>query len=167
MDLFPKNNGAELSEDRIFRWRLWREVGADPRCVCWIGLNPSKADAEVDDHTIGKMGGYTTRWGFGRLEVVNLYSFRATDPEELWRHEMSPGIIGGARGTRVILEAASRADLVLVCWGAAARARPRAEHVAGLLRAEGLELFCLRRNRDGSPAHPARLPWGEPERWES
>lgn len=48
-----------------YRYRLWRVWGdADRRCL-FIGVNPSKAGAVDNDHTIRKEIGFAKRWGFG------------------------------------------------------------------------------------------------------
>ena len=46
-------------------------------------LNPSIADDKVDDPTIKKCIKFAEREGCTDLTVVNLFSFRATDPNEL------------------------------------------------------------------------------------
>lgn len=46
-------------------------------------LNPSTADAEIDDPTITRCIGFAKSWGFGGLMVGNLWAYRATDPKEL------------------------------------------------------------------------------------
>lgn len=77
------------------------------RLACFIMLNPSTADGEVDDPTIRKCLSYCARWGCDRpldrtatispdrlyrytltrpgLIVVNLFAYRATDPRDLAR----------------------------------------------------------------------------------
>lgn len=82
--------GAVLSEDGLYRYRLWRRWmdPSDPAyfdCV-WVMLNPSTADADVDDPTIRRCMGFAKSWGFGGIEVVNLYALRATKPKHLLDH---------------------------------------------------------------------------------
>jgi hypothetical protein len=75
-----RSAGATFSKDRRYRYRLWRSWG-DPelRCV-FVGLNPSTADESNDDPTIRKCVGFAKLWGFGAVDVVNLFAFRSTDP---------------------------------------------------------------------------------------
>ena len=52
-------------------------------------LNPSTADADHDDRTIGRCISFAKREGCGGLIVGNLFQLRATDPDELRRHPRS------------------------------------------------------------------------------
>jgi hypothetical protein len=80
-DLFG-DRGATLSDCGRYRYRLWRRW-ADGPTVLFVMLNPSTADADVDDPTIRRCIGFARSWGAGALEVVNLYAWRATQPAEL------------------------------------------------------------------------------------
>ena len=75
---------AVLSDCGTYRYRLWRKWGCGSPLL-FVMLNPSTADAEVDDATIRRCLGFADAHGFGELEVVNLYAYRATDPADLKR----------------------------------------------------------------------------------
>jgi hypothetical protein len=83
---------AHLSEDKLYRYWLSREIAPTVgqatmpigRLV-WIMLNPSTADALVDDATIRRCMGFGFLWGFREIVVVNLFAFRATNPKALYR----------------------------------------------------------------------------------
>src|SRR5690349_19999422 len=63
---------------------LTREVGPDREIVApFIMLNPSTADAQTDVATIRTVKGLCRRWGCGRLQVINLFALRSTDPSAL------------------------------------------------------------------------------------
>lgn len=51
----------------------------------FVLLNPSTADAEVDDPTLKRCIGFARAVGMDALTVVNLCAFRATRPADLWR----------------------------------------------------------------------------------
>src|ERR1041385_660545 len=76
--------GAEFSDDRRYRFRLWRRWNVG-RVLMVIGLNPSTADARILDPTVTRCVGYAQRWGFGALEMFNLVPFKATPPEAMSR----------------------------------------------------------------------------------
>jgi hypothetical protein len=79
-------------------------------------LNPSTADASQDDPTIRRCIGFARQWGCGRLVVLNLFAFRATDPADLKRAADPVGPENRAWFDRTLVD-----DLVggpVVCgWG--------------------------------------------------
>ena len=68
-----------------YRYLLWREWNAKLPRLLWILLNPSTADERVDDPTLRRVLGFSRSYGFGGLEVVNLFALRS--PHEI-RNEM-------------------------------------------------------------------------------
>jgi hypothetical protein len=151
--------GATIIGD--FRYRLWRcWGGAGSRSACFVMLNPSTADASEDDPTLTRIIGFAKAWGFGSLDVVNLYSYRATDPEAL----RSAGFPVGEYTDETIAGVLSRdiarggyADKVIVGWGTNAQ-RHRTETVLKLIRGAGFEPHALKITKLGAPQHPLYLP---------
>ncbi len=95
-------SGAHLSPCRQYRYRLWRDW--DPgagRCV-FVGLNPSTADEHTDDPTIRKCVGFAKRWGFGAIDMVNLFAYRSTSPKGLLTQEC-PSCAGVGRPMSYVL----------------------------------------------------------------
>jgi hypothetical protein len=83
-DLFREHSGrgALLSEDGRYRYRLWRLWDDLAPVMVWVMLNPSTADADLDDPTIRKCIGFAKANRHGGIIVVNLFAWRATDPKE-------------------------------------------------------------------------------------
>lgn len=104
---------AIFSPDRRYRYLLRRRVSLDPLVCVWILLNPSTADEHKNDPTIRRCIDYSRMWGFGTMEVVNLYALRTTYPHLALR-EADPV---GPENDLYILEAAQRADRVMLGWG--------------------------------------------------
>src|SRR5262249_54294569 len=77
----PLENNAVISDCGKYRYVLTRQTGAEVRSATFVMLNPSTADATLDDPTIRKCIGFAKNWRCGRLVVLNLFAFRATDPE--------------------------------------------------------------------------------------
>lgn len=124
-----------------------------------IGLNPSTADAKRDDPTIRRCIGFARDWGFGRLWVLNLFSFRATYPEDL-KASIDPV---GPRNDWWIRRMAQQVDAVVAVWGNHGAFLDRSAHVRAML---GDRLEAIRLNAGGEPAHPLYLPRGlKPSRW--
>jgi len=148
-------NGAIVSDDGRYRYRLWREYDGGSGSVTFVMLNPSSADAAHDDPTIRRCIGFSRMWNVQRLDVVNLFAWRATDPRELSR--VSEPV--GPENDEHILDACRTAELVICAWGSRSFARRRAQDVARMLRGSGIPLRCLRRSRNGGPWHPLYIPY--------
>jgi len=150
--------------------RCWPTLEDGKGVALFVMLNPSKADAQVDDPTIRKCVGFARRWGYNAIEVVNLFAWRATKPPDLQAaHEAGHDVIGPENDS-AIRAASARARIVIVAWGAeAGRAylghnHARIDHVCRLLHPAALH--ALRLTKDGHPAHPSRIPYGEPVAFE-
>lgn len=154
---------AVISPCGLYRYRLSRltRVSYD-KTVAFIGVNPSTADATVDDATVRKWIGFASRWGFGRIEVVNLFAFRATDVRKL-AGEADP--IGPLNDT-YIEEALCEADLVVPCWGSCDKLpkslRYRALDIDHAVRHSLAKAKCLGRTKGGDPLHPLMLAYDTP-----
>jgi hypothetical protein len=70
--------GATLDESGTYHYELTRRWGGGDELV-WILLNPSVADAEVDDPTVKRVVRFSNDWGFEAARVVNLFALRSTD----------------------------------------------------------------------------------------
>lgn len=127
----------------------------DRGTVLFLMLNPSTADASVDDRTIRRCRGFALSWSYGSLAVANLYALRATNPKDLWLHH-DP--VGPENDAWLAQLAAQHTDIVCA-WGSNAKI-DRVNDVVGLL--EGARLWCLGTNKDGSPKHPLYIPSNHP-----
>jgi len=144
---------ATFSACGRFRYRLGRTWGPGPPLL-FVMLNPSTADAREDDPTLRRCIGFAQRAGFGALEVVNLFAYRATDPREL----RAAGYPVGPRNDEHIVAAVHDSAAVCLAWGTNATRLARVAEVLGLLRGLRASPRCLRLTRDGCPRHPLRLP---------
>ena len=140
---------AILSTDRKYRYVLTRIWDETKQTVVFIGLNPSIADEETDDQTIRKCIGYSKRWGNGKLIMVNLFAFRSTGPSLLKRVEDPVG----PEKDSYIQKYVSESDLVIACWGIQTKLLNRDKNLMGMVP----NLFCLQRNKNGTPHHPLYL----------
>jgi hypothetical protein len=122
-------------------------------------LNPSTADALIDDPTIRRCASFTKAWGCGGFEVVNLFALRATDPRELMRHPFPHGPMNRER-LEIVLKYCSWRHRV-AAWGAAST-MSRATLGLKELVLRGLDssgrLECLGVTKAGHPRHPLYLP---------
>jgi hypothetical protein len=135
-----------------YRYVLWREWQENALSVSFIMLNPSTADAHTDDPTIRRCIGFARSWGYGALEVVNLFAYRATQPIELRR---APDPVG-KDNDRYLLAAGQRSQLVILAWGNWGSLNQRDRAVLHLL-GDRRDIYCLGRTRSGQPRHPLYL----------
>jgi hypothetical protein len=146
------SDGALFSRDRRYRYRLWRRWDRSLPLVAFCMLNPSTADERSDDPTIRRCIGFARDWGYGGVEIVNLFALRATDPRELRR----AGDPIGRRNDAYLIEAAQRAAAVVIAWGIHGALRSRG--AAGLaLLSPRARLLALGWTRVGEPRHPLYL----------
>jgi hypothetical protein len=138
--------------DGAYRYSLWRRVGESRKRVLFVMLNPSTADAIVDDPTIRRCMGFARTWRFGELEVCNLFAYRTPCPSALLRAADPVG----PSNDRALSRAVARADRVIAAWGVIGMRSTRALVVLEMLR--GVRLECLGRTRDGAPRHPLYVP---------
>lgn len=122
---------AVISPCGLYRFYLARQVTPlfhKVRTVAFGLLNPSKADAEIDDATVRKGWAYTRAWDCYRMVFVNTNPYRSTNPksarmppesvllendEYLRRAAREAHIFVCAWGTKASLELAFRATRVL------------------------------------------------------
>lgn len=74
---------AVISDDGLYRYQLGRKWDDSLPVLAWIMLNPSTADAEQDDPTIRRCMKFSRDWGYGGIEVANVYAYRTTNPKTL------------------------------------------------------------------------------------
>ena len=156
--IYQKGKAAKLSDCGRYRFRLTRYWNCTAKdAVVFVMLNPSTADAQVDDPTITRCVNFAESWGYGNLYVVNVFAFRATDPKDL-RKAADP--VGPANDLIIRACAASHRKSVIAAWGSEIRHWPMREaHVLEVLRQALADepLLCLGATRDGFPRHPLYL----------
>lgn len=140
---------AILSDCGTYRYELHRRWSEAPT-VGWIMLNPSTADANVDDPTIRRCIGFAQRWGYGGIVVRNLFALRATNPRELATH---PDPFGPDNFE--FLRCAGQDDLTICAWGNGGSGS--AHSIVQILRANHIVLHHLGLTGAGQPKHPLYL----------
>lgn len=160
-------SGAEFGgiadgEPLIYRYKLWRSICPDVRTILFVMLNPSTADATHNDPTIRRCISFAQRERYGRLVVVNLFAYRATNPQRLaWADEPI-----GPKNDATIRDEAEYAQRVVCAWGAIPkRYHARRDAVLKILRELSpldRTLYCLGKTKNGEPRHPLMLRGDEP-----
>jgi hypothetical protein len=168
--------GAKISQCGRYRYKLWREwrgthdsknwrwleakdgagspLGESKACV-FIMLNPSTADAEQDDPTIRRCVGFAKAWNYERLEVVNLFAYRATQPAVILAMDGAVDPIG-PDNLEWVTGAVANAGIIICAWGAHGSYLRHDETVLGWCGTKAVHALGL--TVDGSPRHPLYLP---------
>lgn len=151
---------AIISDCGTYRYKLTREPH-DRYTTCgaalFIMLNPSTADASLDDPTIRRCKAFAKAWDCAGIVVANLYALRATDPKQLWRH---PDPVG-PDNDEWLRRLAGQHETVICAWGA--NARPdRVEAIKAIFSGRRHRLMCLGTTKDGAPRHPLYVRGDQP-----
>lgn len=152
--LSEPSGSAKISPCGQYRYFLSRMWGDQDDCnvVTFIGLNPSTADASVDDPTLRRCMNYAKAWGYSGVWMVNLFGFRATEPKDM----MAATDPIGPDNEDHLAEAIMQARLVIAAWGAGGGYRHRDKEVIARY-GQGDSLACLGLTKDGKPRHPLYL----------
>lgn len=180
------DKGAIIDASGTYRFRLWREwrLGdnraiwdmwidhngrpvvdgeghqlGDPLSCVFIMLNPSTADCAQDDPTIRRCVSFARRFGFDRLEVVNLFAFRATSPADLLKVGAEADPVGSENEWHVA-KALDNAGLIVCAWGAHGGHLDQDETMMGWIDVHNYRdapVVCLGQTKDGFPRHPLYL----------
>jgi hypothetical protein len=145
------NQGAYFDPTGAYRYSLWRVWNPNALRLAFIMLNPSTADAQTNDATIRRCIQFAQIWGYGGLEVVNLFGFRSPHPQRL-REVVDPV---GAECNRSILKAVEQSDCTVIAWGNWGTLYGRDQAVLELLG--NRPIHCLGLNQSGQPRHPLYL----------
>ncbi|MDX2097143.1 MAG: DUF1643 domain-containing protein [Leptolyngbyaceae cyanobacterium bins.59] len=145
---------AEFDETGTYRYSLHRQWNLEAPDLGFIMLNPSTADADRDDPTIRRCIQFAESWGYGSLEVVNLFAYRATHPKVLLQ---APDPVG-PENDRYLLQMIDRTQTVIVAWGNRGVFQNRSQDVLTLLKTlekkASDSLYCLGLTRARQPRHP-------------
>jgi hypothetical protein len=155
LKLMPGVKGdAQFSADGRYRHLMRRWLGDEfpSRYVLFIGMNPSTADAEVNDPTCAREWSFALREGFSAMVKANVGDYRATDPKML----LAEGIAACSEANiPAIRHAARDASLVVLCHGKLNKAlAPAGRALVQALLEDKTKLWCFGTNADGSPKHP-------------
>lgn len=149
---------AIISQCGQYRYRLKRSATQEhptKGTALFLMLNPSTADASIDDPTIRRCKGFAEHWDCNGIVVANLYALRATNPADLWKH---PDPVGPDND--LYLQAlASEFEDVVFAFGTNAKPDRVARAYEIFKRRK---VWCLGTTKNGSPRHPLYVRADQP-----
>jgi hypothetical protein len=127
-------------------------------------LNPSTADAEVDDPTIRRCMGFARSWRLGSVWVVNLFAFRATSPDDMKRvvNPVGPYNDDAISDLAEYVAPYGMHARVICAWGAHGGFQNRDTRVHQLLLKAKVHPECLGTTLQGAPRHPLYVKGDKP-----
>lgn len=157
-----------------YRWWLERRWDSAGPTLLFIGLNPSRADAERDDPTLRRLQAFARAWGYGGLEVLNLFARisaspavlrRSADPvgpeNDRWLEQRLRALQAGPAGGAIWLGWGNggvwrgRDQQVLAMLASAAASEAASASVSG---PPGCPWLALGLTAAGQPRHPLYVP---------
>jgi hypothetical protein len=148
------SRAAHISECGRYRYMLERAWGSGTTRLLIVGLNPSTADALVDDPTIRRCVGFAKGLGYDGLLMGNLFAARSTSPAALG--DFADPV--GPENDAWLRKLQKRAHNVVAAWGNGGRLYGRSDQVLKKLRS----LSCFGVTSLGEPRHPLYLAANTP-----
>ena len=163
---------AVLSECKLYRYLLSDPLTGSGPPILWVMLNPSTADDKKNDPTMCRCIEFSTAWGAGLLEVVNLAAWRSPQPKDLRTARIPIGRENDFHIRSAALRTVAAGGRVVVAWGCSVAfddsapygMHARDDEVLRMLSGIG-DVYCLGKTKSGAPIHPAargksRIPKG-------
>lgn len=144
--------GAVLSENKEYRYRLWRIWDESKPKVMFIMLNPSTADEMIDDPAIKRCISFAKSWGYGGLYVGNLFAYRSKNPEMLlYVNGLNRDLLNDYH-IRIMSE---KCESIVCAWGNSPilkklKFKPALSYIEK-------PLYCIELSKNNTPKHPLYL----------
>ena len=156
--LLAPDSGAVFSPCRRWRYLLWRQWDEKLPVLNVIGCNPSTAAEIKNDVTASRLVDFAQKWGYGKLNLTNLFAWVATNPADMKEASARGLDVVGHKNHKWIFSEADGAKTVICAWGMNGNFRHRGKEVERTLRLNlSLKLCALKLCKDGTPQHPLYL----------
>lgn len=142
-------SNAIFSPCSTYRYSLTRLWDGDRELVMFVGLNPSTADAALDDPTIRRCVRFAKDWGFGGILMLNVFAYRSTEPNKLRAIEDPVGPMND----KTFAFFRMKPRLIVAAWGNNCPPE-REREVLDLI---GRPVYALGHTKFGHPKHPLYL----------
>lgn len=147
----PERRDAIFSVCGRYRYILSRHWDDSKPKIIMIGLNPSTANADVDDPTIKNVRRICANNGFGGFFMMNLFALITPHPEVLSDSDDPVG-----ENDLYLASMRDATEHVCFCWGNFGYEfiKQRIEIVEQMFP----KAVCVGINKNGSPKHPLYIP---------
>lgn len=152
-----RESWAVFSPCRRWRYRLVRVWDCDKPRLAWVILNGSDADEHRTDATVRRCIGFARAWGYGSVDIANLYGLVSKNPGAPAHHFDRVG----PDNDRHLAAVCSQNDLTVLAWGPNAtsdRAHTAAQMLRRIAKCHGGSLAVLGWTHGAQPLHPLLAP---------
>lgn len=162
-----EDRGALFSVDEKRRLKLWRIWDKAKPLLITVLTNPSIACGEKNDPTVERVVRRAIRLGYGGVIMVNMLDTIETDSRKL--DQIPSCELNSLQNTNHLIDALNlaadgKAD-ILCGWGKPGQKYGPVAWFTTQAARRKVTLFCLRKNKDGSPEHPLYIPYSEQMKW--
>jgi hypothetical protein len=148
---------AVFSPGRNWRYRLVRVWDPNRPRLAWVILNGSDADEHHTDPTVRRCIAFARAWGYGGVDIANLYGLVSKNPGALRRHSDAVG----PDNDRHLAAVCCENDLTVLAWGPNAgvdRAHAVVQMLRQIAQLHGGSLAVLGWTHGAQPLHPLLAP---------
>jgi hypothetical protein len=145
--------GAIISDCKKYRYALWRIWDFTKPRILFIGLNPSIANADIDDPTVRRLIAYVSGWGFGGFYICNLFAHISKDPVILKSLSNPIEEYGSGNNLKYLKLYSEYSKKVVFIWGTGGKLNNRQKEIINLFP----KAYCFGVNKDNTPKHPLYL----------
>jgi len=145
---------AIFDDNRFYRYSLSRMWDDTKEKMVYIMINPSVGDERVEDRTLDRCIQFARDFGYGSLEVVNLFAMITTKPDVL--KTVTKEVAIGPKNQYYIDRALSSASLIVAAWGTNIIIHKRHRDVFDMFSEYTLHRLGPA-TKDGHPPHPLYL----------
>lgn len=136
--------------------------GCDENKIALVIMkNPSKANEDESDQTVNRVLEVMYKSGYGKCYIMNLIPYYATDSARVADIAENDEEVYELND-KLLKEKIESATRIFVAWGGKSSFNndfynKRVEKIKSLLK--GKEVYCYKKNNNGTPIHPARNQW--------
>ena len=158
----PPLAGATISLCGKYRYVLWRKLKSSGKRILWICLNPSVADATIDDPSLNRMISFSKRMDAAEVFVCNLFAYRTPFPKDLHKAAKRSFDVVGPCNYDHILEQVWKCTTCVAGWGAGGSFQEQGRNVFNKIRKWHKPVMCLGKTKHGHPRHPLYVSGNAP-----
>lgn len=150
---------AVFSPCRKWRYHLQHVWDDNQPNLLWLMLNPSTADETQNDPTVERCEQRARMWGYGGVEIYNIFGFRATDPNNMKAYGDPVGPDNDKWITKFALK--SQQTLAIAGWGNHGSHNKRNEEIIKIITQNNGRVKALKINASGDPKHPLYVGYAQ------